>query len=144
MSKGYLDKPIRFPILLKLTNGVSVTALKEKVLTKVYKKSYHSKEFINATIIDAQGTNYIIRDVINLGYTNLLWGLDQFLGQQVYVGLKLTKIKDLTLEEFKLEAIKIVKANKEYYLSAGLNIKEVINNINKAPEVEEISTLLLP
>lgn len=143
-NKGFVSKKLFYPIILILQNGISITILKENILTTVYKKSFDQKEMLNAVIYDSTGSVYRVVDVFNCGATNFLWGLDIWGGRKVFIGLEVEEVEKLSLEKFKKVAKKIAKANSDYYASAGTKLTDVISQIEKAVDIGEINSIILP
>jgi hypothetical protein len=143
MNKGSIIPDIRFPIIVKTPDGTVTFYLNEKPVIKVYKSVFEKRIIHDSIIIDSNAIEYKVQSVENMGYTNILWGLNIFLGRNIYIRVVLQKVKELNLDEFKKFALRVIVANKDYYISAGKSIKDLKEQIKQSTDNAEIMQVLI-
>jgi hypothetical protein len=142
-NKGSIIPDIRFPIIIRTPDGTTTFYLNEKPLIKVYKSVFEKRIIHDSVIIDSNAIKYKVQSVENLGYINIFWGLNIFLGRNIHIKIVLQKIKELNLEDFKNFALKTIVANKNYYISAGKSINDLKEQIKQSTDNAEIMQVLI-
>ena len=141
-NKGYIIPNIQFPIIV-ISHDKTVTSLYgEEPLTKVNKGVFKKKLLHGITIIDASATKYKVQSVENLGYTNIFWGLNFFFERTIYLKIELKKIKEIELDKFKSLALKMIVCNGDYYISAGMSIKQMKELVVASTTTTEITSII--
>ena len=141
-NKGYITPNIMFPIIIISPDKTVSYLLGEEPITKVNKVVFEKKALLNTIIIDANAIKYKVHNVENLGYTNILGGLNIFFERTVYLKVELEKIKEIEFDKFKSLALKMISYNEDYYISSGMSIKHMKNLVIASTTTIEITSII--
>jgi hypothetical protein len=142
MTRGLIEPHILFPVVIQSRDGTTTFYTAEEPLVRITKKALVTKALEGATIIDSSGMKYKVARVVNLGFTNLLWGLNVFLESEVHVRVELDSVEELSLDKFKSFAKKIARSNEDYYLSGGTDLQTILSAIERASDVSALTRIL--